>query len=203
MKKIFLFSIFAFLINTSQAQWSQEWLSKDNEHLLYANGDLMVGNNSGGNLGFCFVFKSKYSFEVGYSAGANQINSKLPLLKSGSKSNAENQIIPAEMMQNFNIMFGRQINLNPKESIRFVLQGGPGISMMMKWMNEQQSNGPINFVKNELQSTKDLSFMINSRFEFPITDLFGFSLGPTLIFNHEKSYLSFSVGFIYGVITKS
>jgi len=77
------------------------------------------------------------------------------------------------------------------------------MSIMMKWMNEQQSNGSINFVKNELQSTKDISCMINSRFEFPITDLFGFSAGPTLILNHEKSYLSFSVGFIYGIITKS
>jgi hypothetical protein len=203
MKKLILISIFTFLLFTTQAQWSGEWLSKDNKHLLYANGDLMVGNNSGGNVGLCFVYDSKFSVEVGYSAGSNQISSKFPVLKSGSTSEMENQKTPAEMMENFNIMFGRHFNLNSKETIRFILQGGPGMSSMMNWMNEQQGSSTSDFVRYELESTKDISITINSKFEFPITDLFGFSVGPTLILNHEKSFLSFSVGFMYGVISKS
>lgn len=203
MKKLILLSTCVFFISTAQAQWSQEWQTKENEHLLYANGDLMVGNNSGGNLGLSFVYKSKFSVEVGYSAGSNQINSQIPVLKSAIKSNAESLLNPNEMMENFNIMFGRHFNLNSRETIRFILQGGPGMSMMMNWLNEQPDTKLGSFPKNELIRTKDFSFALSSKFEFPITELFGFSAGPTLILNHEKRYMSFSVGFIYGIITKS
>lgn len=70
-------------------------------------------------------------------------------------------------------------------------------------MNEQPDKNSNGFVKNGLVSTKDFSFVVNSKFEFPIKDLFRFSAGLTLILNHEKSYLSFSVGFIYRIISKS
>jgi hypothetical protein len=203
MKKLIFLSICVFLVNTTQAQWYQEWRTKKNEHLLYANGDLMVGNNSGGNLGLSFVYKSKFSVEVGYSAGSNQIDNQIPILKSANKSDAEYLLNPNEMMENFNIMFGRHFNLNSKETIRFILQGGPGISYMMNWGNEQPENNLTGYTKNELLSTKDVSFIISSKFEFPITELFGFSAGPTLILNHEKRYLSFGVGFIYGIISKT
>ncbi len=203
MKILILVFLSVLFISTVQAQWSQDWRTKDNEHLLYANGDLMVGNNSGGNLGLSFVYKSKFSVEVGYSAGSNQINNQIPILKSANKSNTDNIINPNEMMENYNIMFGRHFNLNSKETIRFILQGGPGMSMMMNWMNEQPENNSIDFSKNELIRTTDVSFILSSKFEFPITNLFGFSAGPTLIMNHEKRYLTFGVGFIYGIISKS
>lgn len=67
----------------------------------------------------------------------------------------------------------------------------------------KQPESNSGFEKKELLKNRDVSFMINSKLEFPITDLFGFSVGPTLIMNHEKRYLSLSVGFIYGVISKS
>ena len=203
MKKLVFFSICLLIITTSQAQWSHQWQTKENEHLLYASGDLMVGNNSGGNLGLSFVYRSKLSVEVGYSAGSNQIGNQIALLKSASKSNAE--IIPGsnEIMENFNLMFGRHFNLNSKETIRFVLQGGPGMSRMMNLKNRETENYITDDSKNGLSGTKDFSFIVGSKFEFPITDLFGFSAGPSLILNHEKRYMSFNVGFIYGIISKS
>ena len=203
MKKYILLSFCAFIFCTSSAQWSREWLnSKDNEHLLYANGDLMVGNNSGCNLGVSFVYNSKYSVEVGYSAGSNQFVNQVPVLKSGNRSSEENFINPNEMMENYNIMVGRHFNLNSKETIRCIIQGGSGISVMIDQLTKQPESNS-GFEKKELLKNRDVSFMINSKLEFPITDLFGFSVGPTLIMNHEKRYLSLSVGFIYGVISKS
>ena len=203
MKKLVFLSFCLLIITASQAQWSNQWNTKENEHLLYANGDLMLGNNSGGNLGLSFVYKSKLSVEVGYSAGSSQIGNQIPILKSATKSNEENIPATNEMMENFNIMLGRHFNLNSKETVRFVLQGGPGMSKMMNLMNGQPSDNLNDNSKNELTRTKDFSFIVGSKFEFPITDLFGFSAGPTLILNHEKRYMSFNVGFIYGIISKS
>ena len=201
MKIFTLFSVCLFMINTATAQWSNEWLkSTSNKHLLYTNGSIMVGNSSGGNLGLSFVYNSKYSVEVGYSAISSQLSSQIPILKSAIKSNNADITLPSQLMENFNIMAGRHINLNSKETIRFILQGGPGMSVMMEWINPEDNSS--NYVQSKLKKSNEFSFMINSKFEFPITDLFGFYAGPTLILNQEKSYLTFTVGFIYGVISK-
>jgi len=191
-------------MSTASAQWSNEWRnSSRNKHLLYTNGDLMVGNSSGGNLGMSFVYNAKYSLEVGYSATSNQFNTPLTGLKSASKSNSADVIPPGQLMENFNLMIGRHFNMNSEGTIRFVLQGGPGMSVMMEWVELQAGNGLNSIVKSKLVKENDFSLMINSKFEFPITSLLGFSAGPSLIVNREKSFLSFSVGFMYGIISKN
>jgi hypothetical protein len=204
VKRFILFSVCVLAISTVTAQWSDEWLnSSRNKHLLYTNGDLMVGNSSGGNLGMSFVYNSRYSVEVGYSATSNQFNTPIPGLKSAGKSNTTDAISPNQMMENFNIMAGRHFNMNSKETIRFVLQGGPGMSVMMEWIDRQPVNNSKSFVISGLVKTKDISLMVNSKFEFPVTDLLGFSAGPTLIMNHDKRFLTFNIGFMYGIITKN
>jgi len=191
-------------MSTASAQWSNEWRnSSRNKHLLYTNGDLMVGNSSGGNLGMSFVYNAKYSLEVGYSATSNQFNTPLTGLKSASKSNSADVIPPDQLMENFNLMIGRHFNMNSEGTIRFVLQGGPGMSVMMEWVELQAGNGLNSIVKSKLVKENDFSLMINSKFEFPITSLLGFSAGPSLIVNRDKSFLSFSVGFMYGIISKN
>jgi len=204
VKLIILFTVCVFTISTASAQWSNEWLnSTRNKHLLYANGDLIMGNNSGGNLGMTFVYDTRYSIEFGYSATSNQFNTPTSALKSGSNSNVDNAIIPTLMMENFNFMVGRHFNLNPKKSIRFVLQGGPGISVMMEWIDQPPVNNSNGYLPSGMTKTSDITFMVNSKFEFPITDLFGFSAGPSLIMNHDKQFLTIGVGFMYGIITKN
>jgi len=191
-------------MSTASAQWSNEWRnSSRNKHLLYTNGDLMVGNSSGGNLGMSFVYNAKYSLEVGYSATSNQFNTPLTGLKSASNSNSADVIPPDQLMENFNLMIGRHFNMNSEGTIRFVLQGGPGMSVMMEWVELQAGNGLNSIVKSKLVKENDFSLMINSKFEFPITSLLGFSAGPSLIVNRDKSFLSFSVGFMYGIISKN
>lgn len=199
MKNLVLLSILALTSVFSSAQFSNNWLGTENKHLLYSNVDLMVGNSSGGNLGMSFVYNCKYSVEFGYSAISNQFNS-IPVLKSANKTDDTENLIPTELMDNFNVMVGRHFNLNHKKTIRFVIQGGPGVSVI-----REASNSPTTGFKNYepaiVSKTKDFSIIMNSKFEFPIIDLLGFSAGPTLVMNHDKSYLTFCVGIMYGIIT--
>jgi len=127
----------------------------------------------------------------------------IPGLKSAIKSNTTNKITPGQMMENFNFMAGRHFNMNNNETIRFVLQGGPGMSVMMEWSDMPPGNNSNGFMKTELIRNKDFTLMANSKFEFLITDLIGFSAGPTLIMNHDKRYLTFSAVFMYGIISKN
>lgn len=204
VKRFILFSIGVLAVSTISAQWSNKWLnSSKNKHLLYANGDLMVGNNSGGNVGMTFVYDARYSIEVGYSATSNQFSTPITGLKSASKSNTTDVMVPNLNMENFNLMAGRHFNMNSNKTIRFVLQGGPGMSVMMEWVELQPDNHSNSFVINKLIKTNDFSFMVNSKFEFLIIDLLGFSAGPTLIMNHDKRFLTFNVGFMYGIISKN
>jgi hypothetical protein len=204
MKRFLLLSVCVLLINTLSAQWSSEWLlSSKNKHLLYANGDLMVGNSSGGNLGMSFVYDCKYSVEVGYSATSNQFTMPILGLKSADKSNTTDKIIPGQMMENFNFMAGRHFNMNTNETIRFVLQGGPGMSVMMDLTDIPSGSNSNSFMTTKMIKTKDFSMMVNSKFEFLITDLIGFSAGPTLIMNQDKRFLTFSAGVMYGIISKN
>lgn len=197
MKKVVLFSVLLISSLLSEAQFSNEWLGPDNKHLLYSNMDLMVGNSSGGNLGMTFVYNSKFSVEFGYSAVSNDFSNSIPILKSANSSENSEDLIPTELMDNFNIMVGRHFNLNRNKTIRFVLQGGPGLSVMRQTFNNQSNNIEPTLSEN----SKDLSVILNSKFEFPIIDLVGFSFGPTLVMNHEKTYLTFCVGIMYGILT--
>lgn len=204
MKRYILLSVCVLLINTLSAQWSNEWLiSSKNKHLLYANGDLMWGSSSGGNLGMSFVYNCKYSVEVGYSATSNQFNMPVLGLKSAGKSNTADNITPGQMMENFNFMAGRHFNMNTNKTIRFVLQGGPGMSVMMDLRDIPSGNNSNSFMTTKMIKTKDFSLMVNSKFEFLITDLIGFSAGPTLIMNHDKRFLTLSAGIMYGIISKN
>ena len=171
--------------------------------MLYANGDLMVGNSSGGNMGMSFVYDGKYSVEAGYSATSNQFITPISRLKSASKSNATDIITPNQMMENYNIMGGCHFNMNKNETIRFVLQGGPGMSIMMELRDIPPGSNSNSFMKTEMIKAKDFTLMVNSKFEFLITDLLGFSAGPTLIMNPDKRFLTFSAGFMYGIISKN
>jgi hypothetical protein len=203
MKYLILLPVISLFALTASAQWTNEWLNNsNNKHLLYANSDLMVGNSSGGKLAMSFVYDCKYSVEFGYLSVSNQFNTPLNGLKSAEESNALDQKPHKHITENYNLMLGRHINLNATGSIRFVLQGGPGMAMAMEWADMKPEGNAPGFVKSRLVKSNDFSIMVNSKFEFPITDLLGFSAGPTLVMSEGNQYITFNIGIMYGVISK-
>lgn len=162
----------------------------------------MVGNKSGGNLGLSFVFNSKYSVEIGYSASSNKVLPTFPdVLKSANKSESADIIAsPNEMLENYHMMMGRHFNLNSKGTFRLVVQAGPGMSVINTKAPVAKSTG---YTVIPTVRTNDFSVMMNSKFEFPISKLIGFSAGPTLLMNHDRKYFSMGVGFIYGIISRN
>lgn len=195
MKRLSLLTVLVFAAVAVSAQFSNNWLADHNNHLLYTNFDLMMGTNAGGNVGMSFVYNSKYSVQVGYSSVSNNLFSGVPGLKSKEKSGTGTaETAPRQIMENFNVMFGRHFNLNHNGSLRFILQGGPGMSVILN------SVGPDNMV-SFADKMQEFSLMVNTKIEIPIIDMLGFSAGPTLVMNQERQDLTFCVGFIYGITT--
>jgi hypothetical protein len=188
MKQLSIFAVLVLVSLTVSAQFANNWLPDHNKHLLYSNLDLMMGTQAGGNLGMSFVYNSKYSVQVGYSSVSNKQAPLVPLFKSATKTDNSSMEIPSEMMENYNIMIGRHFNLNHNGTLRFIVQGGPGMSVLHD-----------SFASDKNQ---ELSMMINTKIEFPIINLLGFSAGPTLVMNQERQNLTFCVGFIYGIISE-
>lgn len=203
MEKITILLILMIFMNVANAQWSKKQLSHaDHEHLLYTHGDVMVGTNSGGNLGLSFVFNSKYSVEIGYSASSNQALPNFPgVMKSASKSESTDIVAsPDEMLENYHMMMGRHFDLNAKGTFRIVVQGGPGMSVINTKAPVTKSNG---YTVIPTVRTNAVSVMMNSKIEFQINRFIGFSAGPTLLMNHDRKYFSMGVGFIYGIISRN
>jgi hypothetical protein len=188
MRQFILFTVLIIVTIPVTAQFANNWLTDHNKHLLYSNFDLMIGTNAGGNVGMNFVYNSKYSVQVGYSSDSNTPVPFVQGFKSGTKSQNSTTEIPVEMMENFNIMFGRHFDLSSKGTIRFIVQGGPGLSILHD-----------SFVSDKNQ---EFSMMINTKIEFPIIDMLGFTAGPTLVMNQKRQNLTFCVGFIYGIISE-
>ena len=182
----------------SWAQFSYEWLDHlRNKHLFFANGNVMTGQDVGGGLGFSFVYNEKFSLQAGFSATSSDFNTPVTDL-----TKSVDQTKSSEIMENYNVMFGRYIYLNSNQTIRVVLQGGPGLSRFVR------SSGPGSQIGNKptkTQITNDnyFSVVFNTRFEFPITQVLGFAAGPTLIVNSKNTYVGIAVGVITGILTSN
>ena len=100
-------------------------------------------------------------------------------------------------------MFGRVFPLNSKGMSRFIVNGGPGLSVLMDPSNRLQEEIEGVSTMSDYQKTKVLSLMLNTKVEFPVTDIIGVSAGPTLIANKEKISLGLCVGFMFGFIKSS
>ncbi len=204
MKKLIIIAMGCMLIaNSLSAQWSYKWLNHYKaKHLLYTQGDMMVGSNSGGNLGLNFVYNNKYSVQVGYSATTNEFGSSVAgVLKSAHNVNPAELSRESNMTENYHVMVGRHFDVNSKGTIRFVLQGGPGMSVsMVPSQQSEVSNQDINSTGNA-DKTNEFSVILNSKFEIPISKTFGFSAGPTFIANQDRRFVTFGIGFMYGILS--
>lgn len=202
MRKITILLISIMLTNVVNAQWSKkQLLQTEHKHLLYTHGDILVGAQNGGNLGLSFVFNRKYSVEIGYSATTNDVMPNFPdVLKSANKSEVDMILSPDEMLENYHIMMGRHFNLNSKGTFRLIIQGGPGMSVINVKAPVRKSTG---YTVIPTVATNDISVMMNSKIEFPVNRVIGFSAGPSLLMNHDRKYFSIGFGFIYGIISKN
>lgn len=199
MKSLIAFIFFCFIGNIAFAQWSSKSSNSwTNDHLLYAQGEMLVGNSSGGNLGLNFVYNSKYSIQVGFSLTSKQSEPiSQESISTDEAGNSINPVISANSMENYYCMIGRYFELNTKKSIRMVVQGGPGLSVIMDVPDID------NFSFAGSDTCNEISLMLNSKVEFPFSDLFCLSIGPTYIVNKQQTFFGAGIGIAYGIVKSS
>lgn len=196
MKTFYLLLIFCFCSLISAAQWSNQFQSND-KHSLYTSGDYLMGACNGGNLGLNYIYANKISVNLGYTA-TNKASCSLPdqYLKSGATYTSTNPVEPFENFENLHLMFGGLINLSKKNSIRILLQGGPGLSTQ----REPDFIVSGNTYNYNMKTTKKVCLVVNPKIEMPLCCTIGFSFGPMVVVNDSQTYIGAGIGLMYGII---
>lgn len=198
MKTLLLIIIACLFALASEAQWSYKFLSKE-KHFLYSSGDYFVGKNNSGKVSVNYVLNNKYILNVGYSATSKQ-NVQLPseILKSTQNLTPENSGLPFSNSENIHLMLGRVIELNREGTMRFLIQGGPGLSTARDPVFEIKTN-TYNF---DIEAKKSFSLVLNPKLEMPLFYTLGVSAGPMIIMNNKETYIGAGIGLMYGIIGK-
>ena len=201
MKKLVLLIVLCTLSHLAFGQWSfrnnsEHW---SNDHLLYAHGSFMMGNSNGGDIGLSFVYNSKISLSIGYSNTSKQFSAiGAESLKSTEEAGAlPNPITSVDNMDNFYCMFGRSFTLNTKKPIRILLEGGPGLSYIMNIPDKD------NFSFLSANRRSEISLVLNSKLEFPVTNVLCLSVGPSCIVNKSQTFFGAGLGISYGIVKSS
>ena len=200
MRTILIILIAGLLNLTCEAQWSYKYLSKE-KHFLYSSGDYFVGkkSNNSGKVSVNYVYDNKYTLNVGFSATSKN-NPQLPqeILKSTEELIPLNSATPFSNSENIHLMVGRVLNLNKEGTIRFLIQGGPGLYTSRDPVYKINSNS-YNF---DIEASKSLCLVLNPKFEMPLCCTIGFSAGPMLLINGNETYMGIGIGLMYGILGK-
>jgi len=203
MKALLLLITFVFAVSAASAQWSNKfsggWAEK---HFIYGSGDVLVGNYTGKDISVNYIYNNKFSVKFGFSASDKLASMPNFPLKSGEDVSSMPGHSPNENLENYHLMFGRVFRLDAKDKIRITVQGGPGISMLREPV---VADNAVNSVFNpntdvNYEKTKNLSFILNPKIEFPIGCILGLSAGPMVMINEDRTFFGASIGFMYGVI---
>jgi len=198
MKTLLLIAAISFITYTSQAQWSFRFLSQE-RHFLYSSGDYIVGNQNGGKVSLNYVYDNKYTVNVGFSATMKD-EAQLPneILKSATELIPANAAPAFTNSENIHLMVGRVFNLNEAKTIRFILQGGPGILTNRAPVYTIKSN----MYEYENEISKNMCLVVNPKIEIPIASAIGISAGPLAVINQDTKYFGAGIGIMYGIIGK-
>ncbi len=170
------------------------------KHFLYTSGDVMVGETNGGKLGLNYVYNNKYLLNIGYSA-TNKTSAALPADYTKSGTEQSEALIgdgAFQNIENFHLMVGRFFNLNQKNTVRILLQGGPGVLTSRK-PEFIGSGGQSDY---SIKASQFPSLTLNPKLEFPFLYALGVSVGPMIIVSSEQNYYGAGIGFMYGIIRK-
>ncbi len=204
MKRIVLLIIGVLMLTSVYAQWSNKFsVRKAEKHFLYGTGDVMVGNYNGGNIGMNYIYNSKYLVNFGFSVSSKSAGNQFAEQLKSAEINPNSINMPDENLENFHLMIGRVFKLSPNNNIRVVLQGGPGVSAIREPVFTTINNNETVFSDYHIgfRKRQQVSLILNPKIEFPVTCVLGFSVGPMVIVNDERTFFGVSIGFLYGVIS--
>ena len=200
IKTIKFFTITAFLAmfstNTSSAQEVEK-------HLIYYSNEINIGNYFGYSGDVNYVYNEKFSAKIGFSGNLRKSPDQPSNYSPGLAgvltfvmSMARDTIVDTHLQ------VGRIYYLNSKRNTRLNAAIGVAYTTIHTIENWQEGgNGTLssNYTYDKVK-TRTASLMISPKLEFPLGQVFGFTISPTAIINSESSYYGVGLGYVIGLV---
>ena len=197
-RTILLFSLI-LSFNSIKAQFAE------NNAIYYSDG-LNFGNYIGVDLNLNYVYKEKYSFKIGYIHNSRKPKSQPDDYSSGlANALLFGTTNPHDLMENYQIAFGKIYSLNENRTIRINFSVGIGYTVIKEpenWQKiEYESLVAENYTWN-YEKRNTVSLIINPKIEFPFTTVYGLSISPMVQINKDRTYFGIGVGQMIGLLRK-
>jgi hypothetical protein len=198
MQRVISILSLLFTFNFAMAQFGEK-------NAIYFSGEMNLGNYIGFDLNLNYVYKEKYTFKVGYTG-----NIRTPKSKPDNFSAGFNQLFtfgtsnPYDQLENYQVCFGKIFILNEKGTIRTNISIGIGYTTIREPENWDFINQNIlnaNYIWN-YSKQNTLSLIINPKFEFPFTRIYGLTISPMLQINKFRTYYGIGIGHMFGLLRK-
>lgn len=206
MKQTFLIiSIIAFFLTTAIAPANAQFTEN---HAIYLSGEVGGGNYFNTDLNLNYVFKESYSLQVGLTGNFRKAVSQPDdyfggLIKTVFSFGLSS---PKDMLEIYHISAGKIINLNRSKTIWANLLVGVGYTTIEEPTNWQKVGGSIieDMVKDnytwDWEKRHGVSFIVNPKIEFPLTQLWGLTVSPMVQINKDRTYFGIGVGSTLGLL---
>ena len=199
--KFFPFTLLPLLFFSSQLL-SQKVPS---DKLLFVGTDLLFVNNAqqdrhiGIELSANYIFKEKYVVKLGFSGYA------FGSVEFPEDITREEFFIfgPSDNFFSIDASFGRVFSFDKLDNMRFNLLAGVGFNTyndIGNWTRglEDPTNLGTFYYDNDTIVSNDFSFIVNSRFEFPVMRFIGVSVSFSLKYQRDAIYTVSGFGLIIG-----
>lgn len=199
---LILFTLLVFLFSQKlNAQFFEN-------NSIYLSNEILFGNHLGIDVSLNWINKNKISIQSGYSGHISFAKSRpndytggsISLFTLGTNS-------PSDKINTFFIKVGKVILLNEKETIRFNLMGGLGITSFREATNWQPLTGSNQggFISGpnytfDYQFETLLCVILNPKLEFPLSRVFGLNISPLVEISSKRVVWGIGVGTMVGNI---
>jgi len=170
----------------------------------YVTGELSLGNYVGLDYTINYIFKDTYALKLGFSGKIRKPKSAPEDYSGGLNSVFTAGIdFPYDHLLNYDLSFGKIYNFNDSHTIRLNFLIGIGYTIIKEPGNWQfvDNDATINLAENYSYTYRDyntISFIINPKIEFPLSNFFGLSISPMLQFNKDRTYFGIGFGTMLG-----
>lgn len=193
-----LFSILLFTISgfSLSAQFSQS-------NAVYLSTEANVGNYFGIDINLNYVIRENFSIRAGYMGNIRKPKSQPADYSSGFIGVfALGLANPWDALETFQLSAGKVLILNSKRTIRSNLSIGLGYSIVREatnWRKLEDHYLDENY-HWDYQRSHVVSLVINPKFEFPVSQVYGLTVSPMVVINSKSTYFGIGLGQMLGLL---
>ena len=194
MKLNLLLILLTCSINTMYGQFFED-------KLIYGSSQFNIGNYRGGDLNLNLLIKESYSIKIGFID-----NSRKSKLTPDDYSPGLGGILlfgltdPRDKLTVYELSVGKIYKLNKTENARVNLSLGVGYTIIREPENWKRTGGgslETNYTW-DVGNRKTISLIINPKFEFPFSYVYGLTISPLVIINKNRNYFGIGIGHMIG-----